>query len=717
MISPHAIWYRHIERYVRSRWFVAIFMLKLAASFLFATDVLAKGFVPFVDYFVRSGFQNPYTHFLALDLLKAFPYSTVMLWILAIPRTIFAPLFSGFGEVITPLHLFMVRMPLLLADIVIYLVLCAWLPARSKKVLLLYWASPLLFYINYFHGQLDIIPTAILVVSLAMLFARREWLAHMMLGVGIAAKAHLFAALPFYFLYAYVRHVPWRRMCLHIGSAVAVYLVLLVPYISSPGYQQLVLKAEEQGWVFLLNFPYVGKPVALLLAPAVYLVLFFRFASYRKLTQDLFLVMLGLVFSTLVIFVPPMPGWFYWSLPFLIYFYIKKPEAPTLSLWLLNAFFLAYFLFNSTSDLFRSFQIIAPSIAALPTPYAFIAARGVNAQLITDILFTALQVSLAMNVLWCYKVGVRDSLAYREKTKPLLLGIGGDSGAGKTTLSEVLTKLFHSKNVVCVRGDDAHRWPRGDRNWQVFTHLDPKGNRLHKDLQAAIALKAGHPIERVTYDHNTGTFTDPVQIAPNNVVLFEGLHPYYLKQIRDLFDIKLFVDPVEELRVHWKLIRDVVERGASREAVISQLDSRREDADKFVRPQKELADIVVRYELAKPISQPGSPEEEIMLRLKLTFDNSLDVEPLTGMLAETGVMNLEYVYDDLNTVSLICEGSVEAEEIERIAYRLIPNLRELTDTAPSFEKGLMGVIQLFVLYYLSEMSKLKEYRHDYASAR
>jgi len=299
-----------------------------------------------------------------------------------------------------------------------------------------------------------------------------------------------------------------------------------------------------------------------------------------------------------------------------------------------------------------------------------------------------------MNVLYCYKVGIHDNFTYKEKSKPMMIAIGGDSGAGKTRLAGVLAHLFSKENVESICGDDAHRWPRGHQNWEVFTHLDPKGSQLHREHEHALALKSGHPIERVQYDHGTGKFSNPVQVEPNKVIIFEGLLPYYLKRTRDLFDLKIFVDPDERLRRRWKIDRDVKERGHDKEKVEKQLDDREEDAEKYVKSQKILSDIILSYQNAG--------------RLNITVGNSIEIEPLAQSLVAVNSFDLEYIYDDDDMLTLKCSGKVSAKELEKAAYEIIQNVRELTQTVPSWKPDLEGFTQLFVLYYLSEMSRSKD---------
>ena len=89
------------------------------------------------------------------------------------------------------------------------------------------------------------------------------------------------------------------------------FFVLNLPYIFDGAFVEMVFKSAEQGRSFLLNFPYYFKNNSLLLAPAAYLILFLRFAVYKRMNQDMFILILGLVFSVLVVLVPPQPGWFF----------------------------------------------------------------------------------------------------------------------------------------------------------------------------------------------------------------------------------------------------------------------------------------------------------------------------------------------------------------------------------------------------------------------
>ena len=182
---------------LRSPVFLAVLILKLFSSAVFASDYLTKLFVPFVNYYVVSGFSNPYNYFFSRGILDIFPYPQVMLWFLAIPRWLFSPFFSHNYLAVTNLQLLAYRLPILISDLIIFIILVRWLKHKQYKVLWFYWCSPILFYINYLHGQLDVIPMMLLFVALYLLFKEKFYSAMALAGLAISAKTGVAIALPF----------------------------------------------------------------------------------------------------------------------------------------------------------------------------------------------------------------------------------------------------------------------------------------------------------------------------------------------------------------------------------------------------------------------------------------------------------------------------------------------------------------------------------------
>lgn len=664
-----------LRKLLLNKWFLMILAIKLIAGTLVGSDFLVKGFIPFVNYYVTSGFQNPYHFFLLNHYASAFPYPPFMLWLLSIGRLLFYPVLSQDWNVVTGLHLFVSHLPMIVADITIYVVLCRWLETKERQILWLYWASPILFFINYIHGQLDVIPMAILFLSLAALFQKKLGWAMLLLGLGLATKTHLLVVLPFIFIYLLVNGYSKPKVVLYSLLPLLPVGLSMLPFIFTSGFTQSVFGTDEANKMFLVSVPYVYNNLRLLLVPAASLILFLNFFSYKKLNQDAFLLILGLVFTIFIVFVPPMPGWFYWSIPFFVYFFAKYQDIPRISFWCMN---IGYLL------------------------YAFCTTQITIAPLYIDIIFSGLAGAIIMNTIWIYRVGVKSNLEYKLTNKALVIGIGGDSGAGKNTLAQHLVDLFGATNTRCVEGDDAHKWERQDTNWQQYTHLNPKSNNLYQELQQTAGLKNGENIQRSSYNHTTGTFTKLNTVSSNNTIVYVGLHPFYLKAMRAMFDIKIYLEPDEALRRHWKIERDATSRGKTKTEVLRQIESRTADAEKYIHPQREFSDIIITLKPTEPLVAGKAPK----LQLRISCDNSLHIDPLMEKINAYSSMDVEHWYEDnLEHQCVAFTGLLTATEVSTVAYQLIPNLEELTHDKPQWCADYAGIKQLFILYYHSESQR------------
>src|SRR5258706_6158497 len=156
---------------LHSRVFWIVVILKLACGIVFAWHYVTKVLLPFVDYFIQKGI-NPYDYFYQHHQ-SIFPYPSMMLFILTTPMFIGKLLLPSVIFQNTFSQLFFIHMPIFIADVIIFLILCSWLPSKEKRVIWFYFTSPILFYINYYHGQLDGIPTALLFISLFLLLKKR----------------------------------------------------------------------------------------------------------------------------------------------------------------------------------------------------------------------------------------------------------------------------------------------------------------------------------------------------------------------------------------------------------------------------------------------------------------------------------------------------------------------------------------------------------------
>ena len=109
--------------------------IKIVLGLLFASYFLTDLFIPFVDYYIKSGFSDPYSHFLNEGVKEAFPYPALMLMILALPNIIFGWITDN-----VTFTLLLYRIPLLICDLTIFLIFRSWLSESARHYLLwLYW--------------------------------------------------------------------------------------------------------------------------------------------------------------------------------------------------------------------------------------------------------------------------------------------------------------------------------------------------------------------------------------------------------------------------------------------------------------------------------------------------------------------------------------------------------------------------------------------------
>jgi uridine kinase len=182
-------------------------------------------------------------------------------------------------------------------------------------------------------------------------------------------------------------------------------------------------------------------------------------------------------------------------------------------------------------------------------------------------------------------------------SRRILIGIAGGSGSGKTLVARTIVRELGSDRVVIIDQDSYYRnledIPFRDREARNFDHPDAFDNDLLKEHIRD--LLAGRPIEQPVYDYaQHRRLPETRRIGEHLVVVLEGILIYLDPELRDMMDIKLFIDADADVRFIRRLRRDLIERGRSVDSIVRQYEeSVRPMHLQFVEPCKRHADVIV----------------------------------------------------------------------------------------------------------------------------
>jgi phosphoribulokinase len=259
------------------------------------------------------------------------------------------------------------------------------------------------------------------------------------------------------------------------------------------------------------------------------------------------------------------------------------------------------------------------------------------------------------------------------------IGVAGDSGSGKTTFTQGVRSIFGNDLVSTITLDDYHRFDRDGRKEQGLTPLDPKANHIDLLEQDLIQLRMGVPINKPVYNHTTGIFDPPVVFFPKKILILEGLHTLFTPRLRKNLDFTLFVDPAKQVKYDWKIKRDVIDRGYSRDAVQKEIIEREPVYEQYIAPQKEFADAVIGIDYSRYGREIGSERNVYQVTLSQTrmkqniedIDLSLDLYSILSLSERN--FSLEFVTSSQGghrMGELILDGELSAHVVKKLEHSI-----------------------------------------------
>lgn len=311
-------------------------------------------------------------------------------------------------------------------------------------------------------------------------------------------------------------------------------------------------------------------------------------------------------------------------------------------------------------------------------------------------------------------------------SRPIILGIVGDSAAGKTTLTRGIAQILGEDQVTAICTDDYHRYDRQQRKEMGISALNPDCNYIDIIQQHLKLLQEGEAILKPIYNHSTGKFDPPEYVQPKKFVVVEGLLGYATGIARDYYDAKVYLAPPEPLRHSWKIKRDTRKRGYSEDQVRTQLTQREPDSDAFIRPQRKWSDVIVSF---YPPDNDQT-QEDLLLNVRLILRPTIPHPDFTHILHDQGshlgdAIRLGLDRDMGKPVDVLeIDGHATAEqvqELERVLCSEVPFLSQFCSlegnqnigkvvgtTGETLQSYPLALTQLIITYHMLKADKVQQ---------
>lgn len=678
-----------MKEFIQSPFFYLGLFFKIIMILLISPAAVTDWYVPFLDNSIAMGSLDPWSSWLQNSgSLLAFPYGYSM-WVTFLPLILLSQIFG------LPLE-YGYELTLLISDFALLCVLSQILKGRQRLVLFAYWLSPVVILASFGLGLNDVIPSLYLMIAILFLNKQRLKLTGVFFALAISAKLSMLVVFPFLILYLH-NNKPLRQLIYDFSIGFTATLAIVgLPFVLSSSGMMMLFGNPDMSDILGLSFE-VSKGAVVYFLPILFVAILYFIWKVRRLNFDLFMAISGVVFLILVVLMPAASGWFVWTIPFLVFYQAISGRTSVLIIAVFSVFFVLSSLFK------EKFYLINGS--TLDLGLVLSESKLVRPEQILSIIDTgifAIGIVLAIRM---WREAINDNDFFRKSREPLVIGIAGDSGAGKDTFSDAISGLFGDHSIATLSGDDYHLWDRYKPMWQVMTHLNPMANDLEGFSHDLVSLKDGKSIRARYYNHVTGKMSKQVKIESNDFIIASGLHALYLPQLRDCYNLKIYLDIDEDLRRYFKIKRDVGVRGHSLERVLESLEARESDSNKFIRSQKRHADLVLSLQPVRPqiLSESGIDVSR-QLKVVATTYNGLSELTLNRVLVGLYGLHVDMIVsNDGSEVSMTIEGEASKEDIGMAAKIICPNIFEFFDINPKWCDGVLGIMQLIAVSHINQV--------------
>jgi len=638
-----------IENLNKDKLFISGLIIKIILI-IFSKPLIHDLFIPFIQNSILNPSIDPWSNYISEGGdINSFPYGLIML-IGYFPLSALGN-FIDLNIIDLNLFEFGFKFSSLIFDYLLLIVLFALLKYESKKLLIFcYWLSPVVIYITYLHGQLDILPLTLLMASILAITFKSFKLSGFLIALAISSKLSMMIALPFILIYINNLNGIKREIKDFIFSFFLFSFLFIGIYLLSNGYFLMVFQSREFSRLYSVFILY-GQDLKLYVVPIIYLLSLYLIWRLKRINQDLFIIGTGLGFFSILIFLPPAPGWSIWLIPFLVYYQIKsKRDLFSISI-IYNLLVVLNIIANS--------QFISLSFLSDFIFFEFDSKNNSNIFFLSS-LFTAQQGFSFLLAIRIYIYGLTRNNFYSLNNKPLLISIKGNADNFIKLLKKELEYLINPRNLIFIKISDfiskgEYIAPDGERNIlkrdnEIFRYYDDYLSRGLNSLNKFIDKnKKDYLFIHNDLDYENIFFNRKVDFFINvNVRDVSNQKEFFENQFGDRFD----------LNFDYRVIND--------------------DLDK--------------PNYAMTIYLPLGVLHSELLKLLITI-SSLHVD--------------SDVSKDKNWVKMRIEGNPSSDDIALIARNLIKEIDDYPIDINSFSHGYQGIMQILLLARISYLLKMK----------
>ena len=651
--------------------------LRVVVLAVFVPVLHFKWFVPFIQHLAKHPSLDPWTSWLqAGGDIAAFPYGVGMV-LISIPSAI-ATRYIGTTEGSLCLLLTFTLLDTFIGYVLIM--------SRARLAIICSWVfGPIAIYVTYILGQTDVTIASLILLSVVLIKAKKWKSGGFILAIAALFKLSALLCVPFVLILA-IRSPRERADASNFLKVWSItFLMGMSPIVYSHGFRQMVVLNRETGGLLGYTIS-LGRAEPFLLVPFIYCAMLYWLWREGRTTSGVACVLSIASLAAVALIAPSSTGWYLWYLPSML---LLSTEISKSSVVVITAFQVFVVFHGITKQL----NIELRSWTGLNS------LQMVQDGQLRSLAHTFVITSGVLSLIGFVRSSISSQDPLRIGLKPITIGLAGDSGSGKSTVTESISSLFQSKSCQIIEGDNYHLYERNAIEWKTVTHLNPLANNLtalESDVRNAKLRKA---FKSRMYDHISGKFVTGNKIIPGDILIVSGLHSLYINNKCRMYDVGVFLSMNDVLRENMKIMRDSATRGASEQQVRYEIAKRKSDSERFIGPQEKDAEIVFEIDI-----EDGNKRNDLRFCCNIRTRSLSFLPRLSDALTSLVLIpNVLSQGTQIGELELFVRGEdLTAADLMTIAKHLDPEICNLFSSKATFAPGTLGLQGLAILLAIGE---------------